>query len=162
MTVDTWLRIGTIGLPLIGALILWREKDGPINAYHRLVVSIFVIAGFIALCVFLYNMYYSCMFMLGRENCVFDSLEILSLLLLNLLLARRSMVLHGESKGYNVILMLLLSSAWAGMGYGLARNLGIFLLFLYLFFFVLNRYMNQKGFTGGFLKVRDDYKDDLN
>jgi hypothetical protein len=160
MTIDTWLRIGAIGLPLIGALTIWRWGDKFLHAQRWLAVSIFGIIGLIALSLFLLNRHYACILLPGRQNCLFDGLATLSLFLLNLVLARTSVVLRGENKGYDYILMLLLSSAWAGMGLGLAENLGVFLVFLFLFFFVLNRYMKKKGFSGGFLKIRDDYEDD--
>jgi hypothetical protein len=160
MAIDTWLRIGAIGLPLIGALIIWRWGDKFLHAQRWLAGIIFGIIGLIALTLFLLNRYYACILVFGRQNCLFDGLATLSLFLLNLVLARASVVLRGEDRGYDYILMLLLSSAWAGMGIGLAENLLVFLIFLYLFFFVLNRWFKRKGFRGGFLKLRDDYEDD--
>jgi len=158
MTIDMWLRIGAIGLPLIGVLIIWRWRDKFLHVQRWLVVLIFGIVGLVALTLFLLNRHYACILLTGRQNCLFDGLATLSLFLLNLVLARASVVLRGENKGYDYILMLLLSSAWAGMG--LAENLLVLLIFLYLFFFVLNRWFKRKGFRGGFLKLRDDYEDD--
>ena len=160
MTIATWLRIGATGLPLIGALTIWRWGDKFLHAQRWLAVSIFGIIGLIALNLFLLNRIYACILLFGRQNCLVDGVDTLSLFLLNLVLARTSVVLRGENKGYDYILMLLLSSAWAGIWLGLAENLGVFLIFLYLFFFVLNRYMKKEGFKGGFLKIRDDYEDD--
>jgi hypothetical protein len=158
MTVDTWLRIGAIGIPLVGALIIWRWGDKFLHAQRWLVGIILGTTGLIALTLFLLNRYYACTLLTGPQNCLFDGLATLSLFLLNLVLARASVVLRGEDKGYDYILMLLLSSAWAGMG--LAENLLVLIIFLYLFFFVLNRWSKKKGFKGGFLKIRDDYEDD--
>ena len=158
MTIDTWLRIGAIGLPLIGALTIWRWGDKFLHAQRWLAGIILGITGLIALTLFLLNRQYACILLFGRQNCLFDGLATLSLFALNLVLARASVVLRGENKGYDYILMLLLSSAWAGMG--LAANMLVFLIFLYLFFFVMNRWFKRRGFRGGFLKLRDDYEDD--
>lgn len=158
MTLDTWLRICAIGIPLIAALTIWLWGDKFLHAQRWLVSIIFCIAGLIALTLFLLNRYFACILSGGRENCLFDGAATLSLVVLNIVLARASFFLRGENKRYDYILMLLLSSAWAGMG--LAENLFIFLIFLYLFFFVLNRWFKRKGFKGGFLKLRDDYDDD--
>ena len=158
MTIDTWLRIGAIGLPLIGALAIWRWGDKFPHAQRWLAVSIFGLIGLIALSLFVLNRIFICITLFGRQNCVFDGLAILSLFLLNLVLARASVVLRGENRGYDYILMLLLSSAWAGMG--IANNLFVSLIFLYLFFFVINRWFKREGIRGGFLKLRDDYEDD--
>jgi hypothetical protein len=158
MTIDTWLRIVAIGLPLIGALTIWRWGDKFLHAQRWLAVSIFGLIGLIALSLFVLNKNYACIYLFGRQHCLFDGLAILSLLLLNLVLARASVVLRGENRGYNYILLLLLSSAWAGMG--IANNLFISLIFLYLFFFVINRWFKKEGIRGGFLKLRDDYEDD--
>jgi hypothetical protein len=158
MTIDAWLRIGAIGLPLIGALTIWRWGDKFLHAQRWLAVSIFGIIGLIALSLFVLNRHYACIYLFGRQNCLFDGLATLPLFLLNLVLARASLVLRGENKGYDYMLMLLLSSAWAGMG--LTENLLVFLISLYLFFFVINRYFKREGFRGGFLKLRDDYEND--
>ena len=158
MTIDTWLRIGAIGLPLVGALIIWRWGDKFLHAQRWLVVVILGTTGLIALTLFLLNKYYACTFLTGPQNCLFDGLATLSLFLLNLILVRASVVLRGEDKGYDYFLMLLLSSAWAGMGLG--ENLLVLIICLYLFFFVLNRWFKKKGFKGGFLKFRDDFEDD--
>ena len=160
MTIDMWLRIGAIGIPLVGALTIWRWGDRFLYAQRWLTGIIFGTAGLIALTLFLLNKYYACILLTGKQNCLFDGLATLSLFLLNLVLARASFVLRGESKEreYDYILMLLLSSAWGGMG--LAENLLVLIIFLYLFFFVINRWFKRKGFKGGFLKFRDDYEDD--
>jgi len=160
MTIDMWLRIGAAGLPLIGALTVWRWRDKFLHVQRWLAVSIFGIIGLIALSLFLLNRTYACILLFGRENCLVDGVDTLSLFLLNLVLTRTTIVLRSENKGYDYILMLLLSSAWAGIWLGLAENIGVFLIFLYLFFFVLNRYMKKEGLRGGFLKIRDDYEDD--
>jgi len=156
MTIDAWLRICAIGLPLIGALIIWRWGDKFLHAQRWLAVSIFGIIGLITLSLFVLNRHYACIYLFGRQNCLFDGLATLSLFLLNLVLA--SLVLRGENRGYDYMLMLLLSSAWAGMG--LAENLLVLLISLYLFFFVIIRWFKREGFRGGFLKLRDDYEND--
>jgi len=82
----------------------------------------------------------------------------LFLFLINLVLARVGIALRGENRGQEYILMLLLSSALAGMG--LAENLFVFLISLYLFYFVLNRWVKRKGFRGGYLNFWNDFEDD--
>ena len=53
--------------------------------------------------------------------------------------------------------MLLLGSAWAGIG--LAKNLLVLIIFLNLFLFVGHRWLTRKGFQPRILVLRDDYKD---
>lgn len=54
--------------------------------------------------------------------------------------------------------MLLLISAWAGVG--LSNNLLGLLVSLNLLAFVVSRMIKRKGLSGGFLVLRDDYQDD--
>jgi hypothetical protein len=55
-------------------------------------------------------------------------------------------------------LMLLLSSAWAGVG--LAQNLLVLLISLYLLFYVLHKWLERNGLRLRYLIVRDDYSDE--
>lgn len=157
MAVEPWLRIAAIGISLMGALTIWLWRDKLRHTQCWLAGTIFVTTGLIAMSLFLINRHYVCVFAFGQENCLFDGLATLSLFLLNVILARASLVLRGENRRTVYILLLLLSSAWAGMG--LAENLLVFLMFFYLFFFVLNRWFKMEGFKSGFLKIRDDYED---
>jgi hypothetical protein len=153
----TWLKIVAIGIPLIGALAIWRWGDSFLRAQRWLVASIFGLTGLVALTLFLLNRQYVCILLVGRQNCVFDGLATLSLFLLSLLLVRACIVLRSVNKDQAYILMLLLSSAWAGMG--LTENLLVFLIFLNLFFYVIHRWLKMEGLNWTFLIVRDDYKD---
>jgi hypothetical protein len=154
MMIVTWLRIGAIGLPLIGALTLWRWKEKSLCAQRWLVAVIFGLLGLVALTLFVLNEHYACIFSSGRQNCLFDGLATLSLVLLSLVLA--GVVLRGANKG-DCILMLLLSSAWAGMA--LAENLFVLLIFLNLFLYVIYRWLNRKGLKWRILVLQDDYED---
>jgi hypothetical protein len=155
MMIVTWLRIGAIGLPLIGALTLWRWEEKFLCAQRWLVAVIFGLLGPVALTLFVLNEHYACILLSGRQNCLFDGLATLSLVLLSVVLA--SVVLRGVNKG-DCILMLLLSSAWAGMT--LAENLLVLLIFLNLFLYVIYRWLNRKGLKWRILMLRDDYEDD--
>jgi formate hydrogenlyase subunit 3/multisubunit Na+/H+ antiporter MnhD subunit len=162
MMIVTWLRIGAIGLPLIGALTLWRWKEKFLCAQRWLVAIIFGLLGPVALTLFVLNRHYACILLSGRQNCLFDGLATLSLVLLSLVLAGVvlrgvNVALRGVNKG-DYILMLLLSSAWAGMA--LAQNLFVLLIFLNLFLYVIYRWLNRKGLKWRFLMLRDDYEDD--
>ena len=156
--IDTWLKIGAIGIPLVGVAILsiWRGKLHQVQ--YRLASIILGVVALIAMALFLHNRLYACIVLLGRQNCLFEGLATLSLFLLNLILARACAVPWDINKGYDIILMLLLSSAWAGIG--LAENLFVILLSFYLFFFVFNRWIKREGFKGGFLMLRDDYEEE--
>ena len=158
MTAGMWLKVSTIGLPLIGALIIWWRGDKPSRAPRWLAVVIFSLVGLASVALFLLNKHYTCIFASGRQNCLFEGLAILSLLLLNIVLARGSLMLKGANKGQRYILMLLLGSAWAGIG--LAGNLLEILIFLNLFLYVIHRWLKQQGLTFRFLVLRDDYRDD--
>lgn len=158
MTIDTCLRIGAIGLPLVGALAIWRLGPRFPRTQRWLAAFIFGATGLIALTLFLLNRYYACMFASGRQSCLFDGSATLSLVLLSIVLARGGIVLRGENKGQDYITMLMLSSAWAGIG--LAQNLLVLLLSLNLFVLAVNRWLKRKGLGGRFLALRDDYKDD--
>lgn len=160
MTISTWLKISAIGLPLIGALAVWRWGDKSPVAPRWLAASAFGLTGLASLALFLLNGYYACIFASGRQNCLFEGLATLSLLILSILLARGSLGLKGANKNQGCILLLLLGSAWAGMG--LAGNLLEILIFLNLFLYVSHRWLKQQGLTFRFLVLRDDYKDDGN
>jgi NADH:ubiquinone oxidoreductase subunit 4 (subunit M) len=158
MTLDTWLRIGAIGMPLLGALVIWRLGTRSPRAQRRLVLFIFGTTGLIALSLFLLNRYYACMLAFGKQNCLFDGAATLSLLLLSIVLARGCIVPRGENRGPDHTSMLLLSSGWAGMG--LSKNLFLFLVFMNLFLVSLARWLRRKGIGWRFLILRDDYRDD--
>jgi hypothetical protein len=157
MTIVIWLKIGAIGLPLMGAVSLWRWGDKFLGAQRWLAASIFGLIGLVALTLFLLNRHYACILLFGRQSCLFEGLATLSLFLLSGILARACVVMRGENKRYDYILLLLLSSAWAGMG--LTENLLLFLIFLNLFCYVFDRWLNSKGLKWRFLIVRDDYRD---
>jgi formate hydrogenlyase subunit 3/multisubunit Na+/H+ antiporter MnhD subunit len=158
MTIDMWLRIGAIGLPLIAALIMWLWGDRFLRAQGWLVTLIFGLIGLTALTLFLLNRHYACILLTGRQNCLFEGLATLTLFLLSLVLVRGCIVLRGINKGYDYVLMLLLSSAWAGIG--LTENLFVLLIFLNLFLYVIHRWLNSKGLIWRILILRDDYIDD--
>lgn len=158
MTIDTWLRFGAVGLPLIGALAIWCCGARFPHAPRRLAVLLFGATALMALALFLLNRYYACILSFGRQNCLFDGSATLSLFLLGIALAARSFVQHGKDRERDYIPVLLLAGAWAGMG--LAQSICLFLVCLNLFFFVLARWLKRKGIGGQFLMLRDDYKDD--
>jgi hypothetical protein len=54
--------------------------------------------------------------------------------------------------------MLLLGSAWAGLG--LTENLLVLLIFINLFLYVIHRWLNSRGLIWRILILRDDYGDD--
>jgi hypothetical protein len=158
MTIDTWLRIGAIGIPLAGALAMWRWGTKSPHAQRRLVVSILGTTGLIGLTLFLLNRYYACILAFGKQNCLFDGLATLSLFLLSIVLARWCIVLRGENKEQDYSLVLLLGSAWAGMG--LTQNFFVFLGSASLFVLAGDRWLRRRGITARFLVLRDDYQDD--
>jgi hypothetical protein len=158
MTIDTWLRIGAIGLPLVGALAIWRWGASFPRAQRQLAVFILGTIALIALALFLLNRYYACILAFGKGNCVFDGAATLFLFVLGILLARRCLVLSGANKVQDCAFTLLLVAALAGMG--LAQNLCLFLVFVNLFLFSLAQWLKRKGIGGHFLMLRDDYADD--
>jgi hypothetical protein len=158
MTISMWLKISVIGLPLVGALAIWRWGDKLPLAPRWLAAIIFGLIGLSSLALFLLNRYYACIFASGKQNCIFDGLATLSLLALSIVLARGSLGLKGVNKNQGYILMLLLGSAWAGMG--LAGNLLEILIFFNLFIYVIHRWLKQEGLTFRLLVLRDDYRDD--
>ncbi len=158
MELVTWLKFGVIGLPLIGALIIWRWGDKRRETQRWLASGILGLGGLAALALFFLNRQYACTWAVGRQNCLFEGLATLSLILLNLALARAGVAGARANKKEDYVLMLLLSSAWAGVG--LAENVLALLLFLNLFLYVVHRWLKKKGLTWRFLTLRDDYKDD--
>jgi hypothetical protein len=159
MSIDTWLRIAALGIPLVGALVIWQWRTEFPRAQRWLVVFIFGTTGLIALILFLANRHYACILSFGRRSCLFDGSATLSLLLLSIVLLRSCIVLRGENRGQDYIPRLLLASAWAGMG--LVQNLCLFLVFLNLFLFAVNSWLKRKGLAWRFLALRDDYRDDV-
>lgn len=157
MTIDRWLRVGAIGMPLAGALIMWRWGAG-LPSRRQLAVSILGTTGMLALALFLLNRHYACILAFGRESCLLEGSATLSLLLLSVFLTRRCIVLRRETVEPEIVPLLLLSGAWAGIG--LAENGCLFLLFLNLLVFAVDRWLASRGISWRFLAIRDDYKDD--
>lgn len=158
MITVTWLRMGAMSLPLIGAVIIWLWGDRLRVSPRWLAATIFALMGVFALTLFLLNRHYACMLLSGRKNCLVDGLGTLSLFLLSILLARRSIIMRDANKGQGCILMLMLGSAWAGIG--LANNLLELLLFMNLFVYVIYRWLHREGLKFRILLLRDDYGDD--
>jgi hypothetical protein len=157
MVADTWLRVAAIGALLAGALVIWRWGDRFRPAQLWVTAAIFSVAGLIALALFLVNRQYACILASGRASCLLDGAGPLGLFLLNTFFAVRCLIPAGEGRRRDVILMLLLSGALAGMG--LAQNLLVLIIFLNLFLYVGYRWLTRKGFQPHLFILRDDYKD---
>ena len=154
---DTWLRVVAIGLPLVGAIVLWRWGARFRRAQRWVAAGVFVFVGVLALALFLLNRQYACILSSGRANCLMDGLGTLGLFLLDAFFAIRCVVPAAGDRGRDFISMLLLGSAWAGIG--LAKNLLVLIIFLNLFLFVGHRWLTRKGFQPRIFVLRDDYKD---
>jgi formate hydrogenlyase subunit 3/multisubunit Na+/H+ antiporter MnhD subunit len=160
MTLDMWLRVTAIALPLLGASVLWQWKNKSIAIRYWLAVIISSMVGLAALGLFLLNRHFACIFSTGKKNCLTDALATLSLILLCAVLVISSIILRDERQKLDYRLMLFLSSAWAGIG--LAKNLLVLLVFLNLFFYVIYKWLDQKGLGWGMFITRNDYRDDQN
>ncbi len=156
-TLDTGLRVLAVGLPLAGALIIWRLGDrlGPARSW--LAVALFGVVGLAALALFLAERQYACTFALGRQSCLIHGLASLSLVALNALFVWRTLAAAGAIDSQDTALMLLFVAAWAGVG--LASELLVFLVSLNLLIFAVNRWLNRRGLKLRYLLMRDDYKD---
>ena len=158
MGINTILRVIAIFLPLLAAFFIWRLGDKIHQSKHRLAVFVFGLNAIIALILFIFTTQYTCVFQSGRKSCLLEATGTISFLLLNLFMSKVCLTRTRESDSEELILMLLLSSAWADVG--LADNLFVLLLALYLFVFVFNRWLKRIGFKGGFLKIRNDDEED--
>jgi hypothetical protein len=158
MPPDTWLRAVAIGLPLAGALAIWRWGGRFPLAQRWVAAAITGVVALKALALFLLNRQYACILASGRANCLLDGAGPLGVFLLDTLFAIRCVVPPAEGKRRDFVLILLLSSALAGIG--LARNLLVLLIFLNLFLFVGYRWLTGQGIQPRMLILRDDYKDD--
>ena len=158
MSPDTGLRVVAICLPLAGALVIWRWGGRFPHAQRWVAAVLFGVAGLAALLLFLLNGHHACILSIGRASCLMDGLGTLGVCLLNAFLAARCVMPEAGGRERSVILILLLSSALAGMG--LAQNLLMLIVFLNLFMFVVYRWLTGKGLQPRFLILRDDYKDD--
>lgn len=159
MTLDLWLRVTAIVLPLMGAFVLWRWNKA-IAIRYWLVVIIFGMVGLAALGLFLLNRHFVCILSSGEQNCLTDGLATLSLILLCAVLVVISIIRRDERQELDYRLMLFLNSAWAGIG--LAKNLLVLLVFLNLFFYVIYKWLDQRGLGWGMFITRNDYRDDQN
>jgi NADH:ubiquinone oxidoreductase subunit 4 (subunit M) len=158
MAPDTWLRVIAVVLPLAGALVIWRWGGRFPHAQRWVAAALFGVAGLAALLLFLLNRQYACILTTGRANCLWDGAASLGLFMLDVLFAVRCIVPPAEGKRRDLVLMLLLSGAVAGIG--LAQNLLLLIVFLNLLLFVGSRWLTGKGLQPRFLVLRDDYKDD--
>ena len=157
MTLDVWLRVTAIALPLIGTFVLWRWNKS-IDVGYWLTIIIFSTVGLVTLGLVLLNKHFVCIFSTGKQNCLTDGLFTLSLILLCAVLIVSSIIRRDERQKLDYRLMLFLSSAWAGIG--LAKNLLVLLIFLNLFFYVIYKWLDQKGLGWGMFITRYDYRDD--
>ena len=157
---DAWLGVIAVGLPLAGALVIWRWGGRFPHAQRGAAAAVFGVAGLAALLLFLLNGHYACILSAGRGSCLTDGLGTLGVCLVNAFFAVRCVLPEAGGRGRSVILGLLLSGALAGMG--TAQNLLVLIVFLNLFMFVVYRWLTGKGIQPRFLVVRDDYKDDEN
>ena len=155
---DSWLRVVAIGLPPAGALIIWRLGDRFVAARSWLAAAIFTVVGLLALVLFVFNRLNACTFASGSQNCAFDGLATLSVVVLGALLAWASIAARRTQDRQDYVLMLVFMAAWAGVG--LARELFTLIVSLNVLIFVANRWLNRRGFKLRYLFVRDDYKDE--
>jgi NADH:ubiquinone oxidoreductase subunit 2 (subunit N) len=159
MTATSGLKICIIGLPLLGALIIWLVGAKHPRVQRWLAIIIFSLIGIAALALFS-NSYYACILASGRPNCLFEGLTALVLFFFSLVWASVSLAVHTSrysNKAGDYILMLLLLSAGAGIG--LAENLLMLLIALNLFFYVIYHWLKMRGLKWRILILRDDYKD---
>ncbi len=157
MSIDTGLRSAAMGLPLVGALAFWLWKSSSLRVYRWLAIGIFALIALFALALSLLNAQYACVLVPGSQNCLFDGFASLSLFLLCLVLARGCLVRRVEAAGNGYILILLLSSAWAGLM--LAQNLLVFIIALNLFWYVMYKGLKANGIRWGFFAVFPDQRD---
>jgi hypothetical protein len=158
MAIDTWLKGIATGLPLLGALLIWRWGGRFPGAQRWVAAAIFGVAGVSALTLFLLNRHYACILVTSRNNCLMDGVASLSLFLLDVFFAVRCAVPPPEGSRRDLIMMLLLSGALAGMG--LPINLLVLIVALNLFLFTGSRWLRKHGFQPRIFVLRDDYKDE--
>lgn len=157
---DPILKIGSVGIPFIGGLVIWWRGEQFPRRVRWVAVTLLGLTGFFALTLNLLNGYYACIFAFREQNCAFEGLGSLSLFLLSLILVRGSLYLGGEELEKGFAIRVLFVSAWAGMWVGLVDNLFVFLVFFNVFLFVSDRWLRRRGLRWRFLTLRDDYKND--
>jgi hypothetical protein len=158
MAPDIWLKGIATGLPLLGALLIWRWGGRFPRAQRWVAAAIFGVAGASALTLFLLNRQYACVLVTGKTNCLMDGAASLGLFLLDAFFAVRCGVPPPEGKRRDLVMMLVLSGALAGMG--LPINLLVLIVALNLFLFTASRWLRQKGFQPRIFVLRDDYRDE--
>lgn len=157
---DTFLKISLVGTPFIGGLAIWWMGDRFLRWSRWLGATFLGLTGLITLTLNILNGYYACIFAFREQNCAFEGLGSLSLILLSMILVRGCLILRGEELEKGFALRLLFASSLAGMWVGLVDNLFVFLVFFNVFLFVSDRWLRRRGLRWRFLVLRDDYKDD--
>jgi hypothetical protein len=157
MDLDLWLRIGAICLPLISALVIWSFKEIRLDLERWFVVTVFGIVALFGLTLFLLNHTYACSFRIGPENCLFGSIAVWSLIVLNFMFAKASTQARSVNAREDFILMLLLCSAWAGIT--LAMNILVVIACLNLLLLVVSKWFRREGYQWRLFAYRDEDDD---
>lgn len=161
MTLEIWLTILAIGLPLAGALLIWWLGDEHRRTKHWLSVIVATLTGLIALGLFFTNRHFACMLLSGRQNCIWNGFATLSLGAAGLGLAlktQRARMPGYSNRSRNDVPLLLLVGGWAAMG--LAENLLLWFVGWWLLLYGIYRWLTTKGLVWRIIVIRDDYKDD--
>ena len=147
------MGITVAGTVTIKLFIKAPEKLSPWTHVVTIIILIFSSAS--SLGIFATSQLYRCVFSSGRENCLFEGLASLSLGILSLTIAIQTLLEHKPDRMDTYINRLLLVGIWAGISY--TENVLLILPFLYLFYYLVNRWLKGKGLQWRFLVAKDDY-----
>lgn len=159
MALSSLLKYLSAGMPLLGALFLWRAGGFFPRRAHLLGAAVLALVGICGTGIFLLERLFRCMFQAGRENCLIQGSTSLGLIILCLVWIVVSLLPRRQRSVDPSINRLLFASVWAGIGF--TQNLLVLLLFLYLLYFLVDRWLRSKGLQWRFLVIRDDYRDDI-
>jgi formate hydrogenlyase subunit 3/multisubunit Na+/H+ antiporter MnhD subunit len=159
VNIESLLMLGTIGLPIIGALLLWRWGNEHMHAQRWATAITLGVTGLVALTFFLISKQYACAFLGGIGNCAFEGLGSLSVLLL-ILVSTIVSVQREFNERHDYSFMLLLSSTWAGIVYGGNLSWVISLIFITLLLIVVGRWNRARGSTMSYFFSRHEHNPD--
>lgn len=155
MNIQVLLTIGTIGLPIIGALLLWRWGNEYVHAQRRGAAITLGVTGLLALILFLN----ACVFLTDRLDCTYARLYSISVCLLCVVLVFVS-VLRESNERHDYSFMLLLSSTFAGLVLTLKHSWVMSLFSLSLLLIVVGRWVRARGSSVSYFFSRHEYNPD--
>lgn len=156
MNLESSLRLLTIALPALAALLVWLWRGSRPRAQRRFASIALALTGLSALALFLVSGQAACVFSLGQGNCTLDGLATLSVCLLSAVMLAVCLR-REENSRRDYAYMALLCAVWAGIA--VSNNVLVMFLLIFLIPIVVSAWL-KTGTVGPIQLGRDEFRDD--